>query len=185
MTDPLLGRVHVSGVDAAYVGGNRVANHPRCAYTSSHGEITPATRNNLYRPRIKNLYLRRNESRRSDNRGGEGRAMGKPKCRAFRLLRYFHRSPLSLSRPLPLPPPGRLDRSVFHVTQLPRRAYHPYIFAKLWTRSFPSFANVSNILFIEYILFSFFPSFLRFFSRSFEKRSKYRKLEETESQVTN
>lgn len=89
--------------------------------------------------------------------------MGKPKCRAFRLLRYFHRSPLSLSRPLPLPPPGRLDRSVFHVTQLPRRAYHPYIFAKLWTRSFPSFANVSNILFTEYILFSFFPSFFYFF----------------------
>ena len=97
--------------------------------------------------------------------------MGKPKCRAFRLLRYFLLS-LCLS---PSTPPGRLDRSVFHVTQLPRRKYHPYIFAKSWTRSFvPSFR-----IYLPNISFSLPSFFLSFFFLPM-LRSKHRNLKETE-----
>lgn len=140
---------------------SRKSRYKSSAYTSSRGEITPTTRNDLYRPCIKNLYLRRDESRLAII--GEGRAMGKPKCRAFRLLRYFLLS-LCLS---PSTPPGRLDRSVFHVTQLPRRKYHPYIFAKSWTRSFvPSFRiYLPNI---SFSLPSFFLSFFFSSDASFE-----------------
>lgn len=138
---------------------SRKSRYKSSAYTSSRGEITPTTRNDLYRPCIKNLYLRRDESRLAII--GEGRAMENLNVELFGCSVISSSLSLCLS-PSPSTPPGRLDRSVFHVTQLPRRKYHPYIFAKSWTRSFvPSFRiYLPNI---SFSLPSFFLSFFFFF----------------------
>lgn len=143
---------------------SRKSRYKSSAYTSSRGEITPTTRNDLYRPCIKNLYLRRDESRLAII--GEGRAMGKPKCRAFRLLRYF-----LLSLCLSLHPSGETRSICFSRDAASTSQVSPLYFREIVDSFLRPF--VPNI-FTEYLFFpSFFLPFFFFSSDASFETSKF------------